>query len=456
MKKFIVLICLLAILYFGNNLRSHNYATVPYPGEIADEYSFGWLGVSLLDKGYPIAWSGIGAYENTSYKKINVDHIYDQERDVKAFAIDKPWFDHPPLFGLVTGGYAYLKDVREFADTSVIILRRPMLKIAILNTLLIFWLATILFSSKTGILSAAFYNLTPLSVISSRLALAENGILPLFLGSLISSFYFLTTKKEKYWIFACLLGAIAMLMKLSGVSIIMFLLLIAFNQKMPYRQKLFPILFGGLAILAFVIYGAYYNWQVFIKVFNANSARFYGMGAEAINHLFLKPALMRPFTDGWIIAAFITSLAVIYKDYKKSKSVTFLSLALFSLLVVFLFFGSEAYGWYRFLFYPVVYIFLSRYLIEAYEKQNLILYFVILMLPFGTTLHRLFGVENFQQYVTIYRLLIFSVVVLLALSFYDKAKLITRILMLGFLFYLFWLSAGLIYFYSPETWLFVT
>ena len=102
MNKIIVYLVLLAILVIGLNLRRFSYAQVPLPGETADEYSFGWLGISLIKDRYPIAWSGIAGYKNHDFQKINVDRLFDVDPDRPPFSIDKPWFDHPPLFGLVT------------------------------------------------------------------------------------------------------------------------------------------------------------------------------------------------------------------------------------------------------------------------------------------------------------------------------------------------------------------
>jgi len=39
--------------------------------------------------------------------------------------INYPWFDHPPLMGLLTGGWAYLKGARIFEDTTTSIIRKP-------------------------------------------------------------------------------------------------------------------------------------------------------------------------------------------------------------------------------------------------------------------------------------------------------------------------------------------
>ena len=190
LKYLLIALCVAGVLFVGNGLREYSYSEVPNPGETNDEYSFAWLGMSLLSDGYPIAWSGIPGYKTTDYKRINVDGIFDDRPEKPDFPINSPWFDHPPLFGLVTGGYAYFKGIRDFADASVIIIRRPMLKIAALTSFLIFILGWKLLGWVKGLLASLLYSTIPLVVISSRLALAENGYIPLFLLSAIFAVFY--------------------------------------------------------------------------------------------------------------------------------------------------------------------------------------------------------------------------------------------------------------------------
>ncbi len=140
-KRVVEIVLLLIIIIIGNNARSASYASVPQPGENSDEYAYAWAGLTLLTKGKPEAWSQFpDAYKNVRKEKINVDHIFEKYADFPEFTIVSPWFDNPPATGLITGGYAYLKGFRSMDEISVITIRRPMLKIAILTTVLyIFW-----------------------------------------------------------------------------------------------------------------------------------------------------------------------------------------------------------------------------------------------------------------------------------------------------------------------------
>jgi len=256
------LLILIVIVFLGNNLREFSYAQVPNPGETRDEYSFGWLGLSLIKDKFPIAWSGISAYPENEMKKINVDHIYDSNSNTEPFPINSPWFDHPPAFGLFIGGYAYLKGVRTFEEASVIILRRPMLKIGIINTVLVFFLSYLLFGNKIALLSALLYSVIPTTVISSRLALAENGYLPLFLSSLIFTVVFFRSKKYIYWILASAIAGAAILFKLSAVSLFITLVLLSlsFGGKDKFKQLKTLLFYLSLFSGFYLLYGSYFGW----------------------------------------------------------------------------------------------------------------------------------------------------------------------------------------------------
>lgn len=460
--KILVLILFLGILFLGNRLREFSYASVPNPGEVADEYSFGWLGLSLLKEGYPVAWSGLPAYQDHDFQKINVDGIFDVQPDRPAFSIDKPWFDHPPLFGLITGGYAYLKGAREYVDASVILLRRPLLKISLITTVLIFLLASRWFNSTTALLASLLYSVIPTTVISSRLALAENGYVPLFLGSLYLADIYISKKKNVYWIMAVLAASGALLFKLSAVAILITLFFIALVfGKRKKKNLLKTVIIGlGVSLLAFGLYGAFYDWQTFVNVIFANTQRFYGAGAE----IFLQAVAQSRFTttkfltDGWVLAGWISLFVLAHAGWKKERGVTIITLATLSYFVTFILFGGESYGWYKIPFYPFLVMSLAVLLKRLYEKPNLFIFSALLLLPFGSSVHRLLGIHQFQQYAIYLR--IFSLVLLflfgISLTQNKKKLLWQRIFILLSTILVIWLSIRLVFFYTIDQWYFVT
>lgn len=461
-KYWLVLILLSGILVLGNNLREFSYSSVPHPGEVADEYSFGWLGLSLIEDKYPVAWSGLPAYDKHDFQRINVDGIFDKNSDTKFFSIDKPWFDHPPLFGLISGGYAYIKGAREFVDASVILLRRPMIKIAMITTVSIFILGWKLYGTSTGLLAALLYSVVPTTVISSRLALAENAYIPIFVISLISAIFYIDTCKRIYWALAVFLASAGLLFKLSAISIALTLVLTALLFGKKEKKFLIATVIGGvmIALLMFTIYGLYFDWNTFIKVFMTNSQRFYGAGSEIFFSAIVSSKITanRFLTDGWVTLAWIAMFVILFVEWKKERGGTILALPVVSYFVTFLIFGSEGYGWYRFPFLPFLLIALSRLLYKIFLTPNILLFVALMMLPFGTTVHRLIGVEGFQNYVPLFRYFIGLALGLFTLSLFKKdlLKNIQRIFIALIILSLVYFSIKEVFFFTYEEWFFAT
>ncbi len=456
-----IFIALIFILSLGNKLREYSYASVPNPGETLDEYSFGWLGLSLIQEKYPISRSGISAYEEHDFQVINVDGIFDTIPDRPLIAIDKPWFDHPPLFGFVTGGYAYLKGVRNFVDASVIILRRPMLKISLLTIVLIFILGTKLFNYWVGLLSSLLYSIIPTIAISNRLALAENGYVPLFLGTIIFALYYFENKKIIYWIAACVLAATALLFKMSAIAISIFLVLAALlyggNKKITLIKKVvFSVLISfGL----FALYGAIFDWEIFVKVFIGNSQRFFGAGSEIFLSAVIHSTITKGLTDGWILLGWISFFIIAFSAWKKQRSTTILILATMSYFFIFLLLGSETYGWYRFPFYPFLVIASAKILIDLIVSPNTFLTYALLLLPLGTASYRLIGVVGFQEYVPIFRVITIAILGIITISLIKQDKRyrnLKRVFIIALITFVIWLSIKEIYFYSIDNWYFAT
>jgi len=463
-KNLLIAACLIVILFLGNYLRSYSYDTVPHPGETADEYAFAWAGLSMIQDGFSTSWSYVDeGYPEVWDEKINVDAIYDKDPVRPAFRMVKPWFDKPPLFSLLIGGFSYLKGVREPIAAGTAIIRRPMLRVAVLTTLLLFWLAYRLYDKKVALISTLLYSIIPTFVISSRLALSENAIIPVFLLALILMDYYLKSRKIKYVYFASVLAAIALLMKMSGVVVLVSILTILFlnsDKKVKIKNLITSFLIGISGLVVFAIYGWIVDWQTFKQVFLTQSNLFYGASSEvffsAVVHS--KITANKFFTDGWVTLSWISAFMIGFSEWKKNKGTTLIITALFSYFVIFLFFGSESYGWYRFPFFPFLAILLAKLMVKLYDQQNYFVALALFLLPFGTIVHKLIGVFGFQNYVGVFRFFIFSYFGLFFVSnYFDKRAVFVRKAMLIAMFvFLLVLSVKMIIFYNYDNWFFVT
>lgn len=458
-KTKIIVALILLIMVVGIFLRWYSYTKVPHPANSADEYSFGWVGLSLIKDHYPIAWSGLPAYKSHDMQKINVDALYDSVPQPPPFPIDKPWFDHPPLFGLITGGFAYLKGARQFDQVSVSLIRKPMLVIAVVTSVLIFVLAWKFYGLFTGIISLLIYSVVPTYVISSRLALAENGYTPLFLLSLLLISLFLQKGNRKYLILSSVVAGTSLLFKLSAIAIPLSLIgiLLTYKKKQIRNLIIFPILSIIAPFILFTIYGAYFDLDTFLKVLSSNSNRFYGAGSSMLLSAITNPKVVANtfFTDGWIIVGWISLLLISFTGFKKDQGTTIITISAFCYMLVFVLFGSESYGWYRFPFFPFLIIATARLFQKIITKPNLFIFIALISLPFGSTIHTLIDNFEFQNYVAFLRISVYLILVIFFISLYSEkgwVKKIQQVIIFSLSALMIFLSVKVILFYDYAGW----
>ena len=178
------LLLVVMVLFLGFKLRFDGYDKIPFPGQSLDEYSYSWVGMSLLRSGYPVGISGLPGYEQVRYEYINPDQIYQSgEARGLPLVLNYPWFDHPPLLGLITGGFALTRGADVFADVSVSTIRKPMVVMGTI-TLLLLMIVSFL-EMKVGFDSGRVdIRRFSLIVVSSRMVQGENGWLPFYLLSI--------------------------------------------------------------------------------------------------------------------------------------------------------------------------------------------------------------------------------------------------------------------------------
>ncbi len=386
-------------------LRNDKYESIPSPGESLDEYSYSWVGMSLIETGVPIGISGIDGYEDSSLEYINVDRIY-QKASGRAtpLTISKPWFDHPPLLGLMTGGYAYLKGARSFEEASTFLIRKPMVIVGVISVLLVMVLGWLMFGYEIGLVVGILYGSSPVVVISSRMIQAENALVPISLMVLIFLGLFLKYKNKKaaYWAFAW--AGVAMLFKVSGVYMVLACILsVMFLGKVDGKIKL---LFEGLLIslaiaILFVIYGVAIDADMFFRILGSNGNRFYGIGPGLFFNLISQSKItgLVSVTDGWILTGWIASLIGMFEK-KIGWEKKLLGVMLLSYLSVFTFFGSEFYGWYTFPFWPLLFLFLASLLTKRKDMFGVVL---ILLIPIGFLMSRLWSGEEFAKVAMLWR-----------------------------------------------------
>lgn len=434
-KKIIQLIIVLGITYLALIVRKANYAQIPIYGQSVDEYSYSWVGLSLIKTGVPIGISGISGYQHQFDRYINIDRFM-QLLPSDPLSINYPWMDHPPLLGLITGGYASLKGAEVFEDTVTSIIRQPIVFISTISVLLVMIFCWLNFSFLTAIIGGLIYGTAPLIVLSGRMIQAENAIIPCFLLVAIFISLFLKQKKDFWLLLAGIFSGLATLFKLTGVACYIFVLLSLLSQTQKLNQKfwkdfLFFLIIAIPISFLFVIYGSVYGLENFKNILFSNANRFYGIGPSSLIELIRNQRLTQHkfLPEIWVITGWILFIAALAKKNLQN----FFSLpviAIISYLIVYLLFGSQPYGWYTFPFWPFLIIILSRFFSLSIEKgENIVLLFLTSITIFGANISRLLGIFEFQKYAQFWRIgisgilfiLIFSRLVKLKSNFISKA-----------------------------------
>jgi hypothetical protein len=264
-----------------------------------------------------------------------------------------------------------------------------------------------------------------------------------------------------FWFLTLIFAGISILFKISAIAIIIFLLLLSLVYSKGKERRFLvksSIVAGIIPLVIFAVYGAYYDWEVFLNILKTNSNRFYGVGPEVVFTLINKSVVTKSFNDGWLLLGWISIFMVAYSEWKEKFFTTFIHSAIFSYLFVFIIFGSEPYGWYRYPIFPFLVLAMSSVIYRLYQKGRIYLFGTLIMLPIGTSLNRLIGVTDFQPFVTLFRILVVFTFFLFGLSLIVKDKKLLyfkRGFMLVVLIFTIWLSVKLIYFfYNIDNWYF--
>lgn len=401
----IILVTILLLLSFL--LRYKNFSQVPVAGTSVDEYSYSYVGLSLFKDHYPVGVSGIDGYKNNEQRYVNSDDLLHIAVS-GPFVFNYPWFDHPPLLGLITGGYSYLKGTRNFEDVQLHIIRQPMIILGTFGVLLVFLFGYINFGYIPAIIAMTVYGTAPLSVVGSRMVQGENGMIIPYLFSLIFISLYFKNKKNTWLILAACMAGIAILFKLSGIAAVLSLIgLIFLSNSKNKREKILDIftliIISFLFLSLFFIYGYYFDWEVFKNILFSNSNRFYGIGANSIFNLITQTKLTGGINiiDAWVLIGWIC--VFLNLNIKKYKQI-FLIIPLISYLVIYIFFGSYSYGWYTFPFLPFLAINIGYQFNKILRKKNMVIGLLMGLIIIGSGISSIVNIDKFQDYSKMWRI----------------------------------------------------
>ncbi|OGH18077.1 MAG: hypothetical protein A3F31_04030 [Candidatus Levybacteria bacterium RIFCSPHIGHO2_12_FULL_38_12] len=363
MKKVFIVFSILLLGFF---IRVHNYQLYPQRGATSDEYTYSFLGVSLITKRVPISWSYF-AYDNRS--DLTINNIY--------FPIVYPYFDHPPLNGLFVGGWAVLKGQDTFTKIDLKTIRIVPIFFGMISSLLLFLIANRLYSFKTAVWSLLIFSTSTLFVMNMRVVVAENLLTVLFLGSLYAYAYFIKNMTTRKAIILGILSGFSLWTKIMGISI--FLTLLFFFLKDRVKTKYIVMFCTAFFVFVGLLlgYAGYYDFKLFWQVQLSQGGR--NIGPETLRLILSSPVIVnKVFYDGWYFFGFF-SLFLQFTSFKKNKYIIVSSLFYLCLLLISM--TKEGHsGWYMIPLFPFMAIAMGEVLKEAVEAGSFILAIFLLFI----------------------------------------------------------------------------
>lgn len=409
----------------GLGLRFHHYDRFPRHGATFDEFAWTWQGISLWQNRIPTSWSPHNQYRNYEIVKFQGAWV----------RLVTPYLEHPPLFGLITGGFALLTGSHDLFDITLSQIRILSLILGTLSIGLIFLLARELYDNFIGWLAALLYATIPTLVIGSRIVQNENFFIPMLLIIWLLLLKFL--KNDKNWLrnLAAVLAGLLTFAKVPWAAVTVAGCLLLTKEK-KFKDAFIFGLIASVIFSFYFIYGRYYDWQLFLSLWKLQTARA-NIGLGNVLALFTHPFLVdRIYPDGWIYWGWI-SVFILSLNFKKHFKLLIPLLAYF-LIFVLAIPGIEAQGWYRYPFYPFLVIasaVLIKEIIDQPSLLNLLFFFLVTSSALHWGWEEIFGISN-----TIFRI----IVILGSASFLPAAFWPEKFSRLGRRATYFWLLIFLI------------
>lgn len=366
----------LALLVLAIGLRAVDLGNAPAPLATTDEYHYAWAGLSLMTEGRPTAWSYLTGYHDTQALKGQVKALG------TSWQIVTPAMDHPPLYSLLAGGFARLTGAtplrlttnagREVTIWNIDLARCRILSLILFaaSFLLLYDLAARRCGFAVALVSLLLYGCVSHMVLHSRLLVTETFTTPLLLGGLCAWERYRRGEwgERLFAIVTILLIAAATLSKLvaaSQAAAICFLLLAEGRR----RAAIYPILGVALGGAIYVLFGAWQDWHIFVKVMESQSARWHGFGM--LEEIVLNPLLVHaparsyPILIGWgaIFAVAVGRRGTRGRQLIGAAAAYFLAFGFFVAV-------PAIYGWHLMPFHPFMALAIAIVFMEAYRRPG--------------------------------------------------------------------------------------
>ncbi len=362
---------LAAVLAVALGLRLHGLTQAPLLTDNADELYFAWYGLNLILHGDAYTWSYLPGYPSTT-----VLHAYGT-----TFPLVHHSMDHPPLFGLIIGGWCWLTGARDMLQVTAAQVRALPVAFGTLSVLLAHLLGRRLMGPGPALLVAALLATAPGAVLVGRQAEPESLQALLLLAALLLTMRILDGSAGPWslaGLLACCLAA--PLLKVPGIAVagICAPILAAGRRWWPAAATLAAAAAG---LLLFALYGWLVDWSLFVRIWGDQAATRSGM-LSGFDFIAAAAGINRSLHDGWWLLGWI-GLGVLAARGEPRREL-FLVWPPVAYAAVMLVLAAEArvenYAWYRLIVYPGVELGAGWLAWEAVRRRSLPLLTLLLVL----------------------------------------------------------------------------
>ncbi len=358
-------VTLIIILLVGLFLKFYNYTVYPQRGATSDEYTYAFLGLSLIRTGIPVSWSFFPYPDRTD---VTIGGI--------LFPLVRPYFDHPPLTGILVGAWSLLWGQNTFDAVSLATIRIVPIAFSTISSVFVFLVTRELFDFPTAWWALAIYLTAPIFVISSRVVVAENLLTTVILATI---YLYTVFRRKKTTLYAVALGALAgvgFLMKESGIVLGLYILFMLIKDKVKPKLTVLSLGTWVLFIIGYVLYGFWLDKDTFLKIFSFQSSR--EIGPQTLWYLFSTPIIINKiYQDGWYYLGFVA----LFLSFAKQKYARLTPMVFFYVLFLLTSLTKEGQsGWYLIPLFPFMAVATSETLRTALVSKSWFFFVFLLFL----------------------------------------------------------------------------
>lgn len=269
------------LLFLAMIARFWKMEYIPFQND-TDEVAHILAGQSLWEGKGPISWSSFYYEGELIAESVNIG---DPAKATNYLILSKPWFDHPPLLALISGGFVKLFGYHFPSLPPSLLFRLPMLAISFGSLLLLYLISKHFFGYYPAIFSLILASFSPAFIFGQRMLIGEN-LFTFF--ALLSVYLAISVKNTSSRL--PLLILLAVLSGLTKVTGLIVLPLVGFYLAFTKQYKTL-IYYLTISLLLFaLIYGLYgwlIDWQQFQTMLSLQGRRFIGFANPA--NLFAHP-----------------------------------------------------------------------------------------------------------------------------------------------------------------------